>query len=47
MWFCVVLLEKKELTDEEKYDKWLKEITDKSPVTMEEIKSFWKENRGW
>lgn len=47
MWFCAVLLEKKELTDEEKYDKWLKEITDKSPVTMEEIKSFWKENRGW
>ena len=27
MWFCAVLLEKKELTDEEKYDKWLKEIT--------------------
>lgn len=47
MWFCAVLLEKKELTDEEKYDKWLKEITDKFPVTMEEIKSFWKENRGW
>ena len=46
MWFCAVLLEKKELTDEEKYGRWLKEITDKFPVTMEEIKSFWKENRG-
>ena len=47
MWFCAVLWEKNRLSGEQKYDKWLKEITEKNKVTLSEIEDFYKKNRGW
>ncbi|MBQ1198246.1 MAG: tetratricopeptide repeat protein [Spirochaetaceae bacterium] len=47
MWFCAVLWEKKLLSDDQKYEKWLNEIVNKNSVTLHEIESFYKKNRGW
>ena len=47
MWFCAVLLEKKRLSGDEKYEKWLKDITNRNNVSLAEIEDFYKKNRGW
>ena len=47
MWFCAVLLEQKRLSDDSKYEKWLKEIIEENNITLAEIESFYKKNRGW
>lgn len=47
MWFCATLWEKKLLSDDSKYDKWIQEICNKNHVTRTEIETFYKRNRGW
>lgn len=47
MWFCAALWEKKLLSDNPKYENWLNEITKKNSVSLYEIESFYKKNRGW
>lgn len=47
MLFCSVLWEKKLLSDDPKYEKWIQEICDNNRVTRADIESFYKKNRGW
>jgi tetratricopeptide (TPR) repeat protein len=47
MWFCTTLWKQKLLTNDPKYEKWIKEICDKNPVTRAQIAAFYKQNRGW
>lgn len=47
MLFCAALWEKKLLSDDQKYEKWLTEICDKNKISRVEIESFYKQNRGW
>lgn len=47
MWFCATLWEKKLLSDDPKYEKWIQEICNNNHVTRAEIETFYKENRGW
>lgn len=47
MWFCATLWEKKLLSDDSKYEKWIQEICNNNHVTRAEIEAFYKKNRGW
>ena len=47
MWFCATIWEKKLLSDDPKYEKWIKEICDNNRVTRADIESFYQKNRGW
>lgn len=47
MWFCATLWEKKLLSDDPKYEKWIQEICNKNKITRNEIEAFYKKNRGW
>lgn len=46
MWFCATLWEKKLLSDDSKYEKWIQEICNNSRVTRAEHRNILQEEQG-